>query len=452
MARRVRIVFLSLLVSLVVCGAVWYLAGNARYSNVLIISCDALRPDHLSCYGYVRATSPNIDAFAEEGLLFTQAVSQASSTFPSLTSIHTSTYLHTHGLLARWDLPGGGLPFHTLAEILNENGYSTGFISGHGALDAWARHSRFTTFVVAQMKADEVTRRAIEWVEERRNEPFFLHIHYLEPHAPYDPPAPYDKLFVDDGFESHHRQIPIEQLQHVAPEVDSTDADYWISQYDGQISFADKQIGVLLKKLKTLGLDKKTIVLLTADHGESMGENGKYFGHGGLPFEAVIRVPLIAKLNVRAPKDNSIDEQVQLIDVAPTVLKLLNIEVPSSMEGKDLLPVISGQRHPSPYVFSGGLDADEEIVSLCVRGRGWKLMWTAYELDEGRLVDRYRLFNLESDAGEDDDLVDQEPGTVEILKAELHIALSQAAARSELSKDIMERERRERLKSLGYIQ
>lgn len=461
-----------------------YTTLKPRYYNVLIITCDALRMDHLSCYGYRRATTPNIDKLAKEGILFTQAISQALWTVPSLTSINTSTYVHTHGFI-KWTGDSCLNPsVTTLAKVLKYKGYSTGFITGHGNLSSLKKNSGLTTFVDVPMKANQVTRRAIEWLKNRKNRPFFLHLHYMEPHVPYNPPSPYDRMFLNDGLGIYHKQVPIKLIPPTHRKGNATDLDYFVSQYDGEIRFADEEIGKLLKGLKRLNLYDNTIIIFSADHGEYFGEHGLYFIHGGFPFEPAIRVPLIIKYNNIPHK--TIHQQVQHIDIMPTVLDLLHIKTPSTIEGKSLLPLIKREEYHSPYTFS---EIYFEIPSMvyCIRTERWKLIYIPGDIDEMikkredwaleehldlyHILDlyhmwhtffnevkpaKYMLYDLKNDPEERHNLAATESDTLEFLRAELNIWLNQASPKSKFMEQVInqerEREKIERLRSLGYIQ
>ncbi|MCK4353162.1 sulfatase-like hydrolase/transferase [candidate division WOR-3 bacterium] len=480
MVKKRKIGFILIALFLIIGGIVWYITSKPRYSNysnVLIITCDALRVDHLSSCGYPRNTTPNIDKLANEGILFTQAIAQAAATGASLPSISTSTYPHTHGVLS-WDMDECYLhdsTLQTLAKVLNNKGYDTGFITGHGGIAQFERNSGFETFINASMKANQVTRRAIDWLKKNRHRPFFLWLHYLEPHAPYKPPPSYNRMFVDDGLEIYHKQVPIKLIPVSHRKGDTTDVDYFVSQYDGEIKFADEEIGKLFNELKSLNLYDKTVIIFSADHGEHFGEHGLYFAHGAPFFEPVIRVPLVLKCNIPNAKGKTIHQQVQHIDIMPTLLDLLSIEGPSTMEGTSLLPLISGGEYPFRYAFS-----EEDWLGnmlFSIRTERWKLMYisgnvdsmiervkkcyaekypeeyaiTVHLLNKSKL-EKYMLYDLKNDPEEQHNLASTEPDTLEFLKAELHIWMNQASSKSELIRPIIEQQKKERLRSLGYIQ
>lgn len=477
----------------------WGCQQRPRKLNVLIITCDALRPDHLSCNGYERNTSPNIDRLAAEGTLFTQAVCQGTWTVPSLFSLITSTYPHRHRM-THWEPRPLDPSVPSLIQILREHGYRTAFISGHGAIPSF-EILRFDTFINTSGKADTVTRMSAKWLRKEPDKPFFLWIHYIEPHAPYGPPPPWDRMFLHDEYSERYDDIPAELIppRTLVRDTSATDLDYYVAQYDGEIRFVDTYIGNLLTYLTSSGLDETTLVILSADHGESLGEQGRYFLHGGFPYEAVIRVPLILRCKGLIPGSRRIDGQVQLLDVAPTILDLLNLEAPPGLQGISLLPSILREEsrwsrllrtlrrfrflrstrkeegYPSPYAFSewcsGGMWG-----AVGIRTEEWKLIyvypgftrealswmmkfepdtyaWLAAMTETHQVQEleskepRFLLYNLERDPAESRNLADSEKEVVADLKEKLEDLLGRKLMEEDIDPHL-----RERLRSLGYIQ
>jgi len=273
-------------------------------SKVLFITIDALRADHLSCYGYRRQTSPIIDTLASQGTLFTQAIAQASYTPPSVASILTSKYPYQHKVL----FPVNSYlkeQFVTLAEILKNHNYSTAAITPNFILEPQFGFRQGFDFCSMVTPEDKQTDVALDWIKQHKNNSFFAWIHYMSAHAPYAPPAPYNKIFINDDYSVQDKEslkmvdditglggIP----RHVAM-GNITDKDFYISLYDGAISFADYQVGRLLKGIEELGIADNTLIILSTDHGEALGEHGYYFSHGHTLYDSLIRIPLIIKLH-----------------------------------------------------------------------------------------------------------------------------------------------------------
>lgn len=452
-----RIFFVSV-TAIIVIICTGYFAYNPIYPdeklNVILITIDALRPDHLSCYGYKRNTSPNIDGLSKEGLLFTQAIAQGTRTHISLPSLHTSTYARVHRSY-RPDLKINP-SLYTLAEVLKKNGYFTMAIINYIKMDQLKRG--WDTFIYDKnISAEEVTRKTVSLIEEKLNNNFFLWIHYFDPHGPYKPPTPYNSMFLNN---SRGKTVPISKkmdsgfmaIPGYVAENNITDVDYYISQYDGEIRFVDEQIGLLWRKVKELNLDKNTILIITADHGEAMGERQHYFEHWAALYDEIIRVPLIIKCDKITSFARVIKQQVQSIDIAPTILELVHIDKPRTMQGNSLFPMIkTGEKHPSFFSFSEcGFQTPGSKSVECIRTNEWKLIYK----EENNKED-YELYNLNLDPEEKNNLI-----AIEINKFKfLNKKLKQWRNRNHFirptfyeTSDYLTEETKEILKSLGYVQ
>ena len=241
------------------------------YPNIILISIDALRFDHLGCYGYKRPTSPNIDKLAQQGILFTQVIAQASITGGSIPSLLSSTYPSTNGHYIFVEDPAV-LTVSTLPLILNKYGYVTAAISAHGEIFNSIPGLDRGFDLISDTKdtpANMITKRALKWLHENKNNTFFIWVHYFDTHAPYQPPAPYDKLFITDefnlseisGFRREFAKTGIISL-NTRKNMGKKEVDYGISQYDGALRFVDDQIGVMLGDLKSSGLLKNSVVII----------------------------------------------------------------------------------------------------------------------------------------------------------------------------------------------
>ena len=347
------------LAAVVLPGATGAIAGALHRGagpNVLLITIDTLRADHLSAYGYHRPTSPNLDALAARGILFENAIVPTPRTTQSIASMMTSLYPQTHGIRTLW----GSLPRAraTLAERFRNAGYLTaGFWTTTFLDEKRGLKQGFSDYENTSGESDRaelVTDRAILWLADKvgarpdrgkkdRRRPFFLWLHYRDPHMPYSPP-PEERIFVDRTYNGEFRDavrfFPTKELlvyNHLGL-TDSSDVVQAVALYDGEIRYCDRQIARLFKDLDDRGLTDNTIVLVTADHGEGLSEHGYYFDHGDLLFDSSVRVPLI----VAGPEvpQGRVREQVSLLDVAPSIARLTGIPWSGEMEGGDLADVI----------------------------------------------------------------------------------------------------------------
>ncbi len=448
--------------------------NNHEKFNVILIVIDALRADHLGCYGYKRDTSPNIDKFAKEGAIFTQAISQGSYTPPSLFSILTSTYPNTHKVYTFG--VSSNKKIKTLPEILKTKGYYLGLISARSGLAEFnfpkleeEFHAVHTASRKHTIKADKVTENAIEWLKLNKNKRFFLWLYYLDPHAPYRPPAPYDKLYANDKFiKENNKHIPIADESReeglsdeykVIPRITAvkgiTDINYYISQYDGEISFMDNQIGAVLTELKRLDLYDNTLIVITSDHGESMGERNFYFVHGVNLYDELLKVPLIISGRNVIPRGKIINSQVRLIDIMPTILDIVNIQSNNIMQGISLLPLIREKDVPKLDSFSEVYFKDRRHLKG-IRTDKWKFI-EVYNVITNKYS--YELYDLENDPRELNNLVEEKPKEVSLFKEKLrdYTFSCQKIRSSILGKDfidkpvILDEETKERLRSLGYV-
>lgn len=442
-------IFLIITISLII----YFLKPQSP--NIILITIDALRPDHLSCYGYKRNTSPNIDKLTEEGVMFSQVISQGPWTPPSIFSIITSMYPNIHGV---YDY---GMPINAnitnLFEILKmKECYYMGSINGRGELAEFNFSSLkeyFDTFYPSTNQyilANEVSQNAIEWLRSNKRKKFFLWLFYLDPHAPYRPPSPYDKLYLRDEFaKEYNKHVPISNktvdlydgygvIPKIAAVKDITDINYYISQYDGEIRFVDEQIGKVLNELKVLNLYDNTLIIISSDHGESMGEHNYYFVHGHGLYDEWLRVPLIIR-HKSLPNNIIIDRQVQSIDIMPTILDIARKNVPEGLAGISLLPLIQKGKYPNIYAFSE-VEGEESI-----RTENWKLIYN-------RESNGYQLYNLKDDPGELRNLVDERRLEFQLLQNKLHNWLNRTQPKAEKQKQILDEETRMKLRSLGYLQ
>jgi len=348
--------FTSLPVTALAAGLGLLLLAAARPAsevNVILITVDTLRADHLGAYGYARNTSPNLDRFAKEGILFRYAFSHAPETNPSFSSLMTSHYPHeTKVLRNEFRLPPGAL---TMAEILKANGYRTGavvsnptLIRGSGfeqGFDEYDDQMQLQHRVLGWVEklAPQTTLAAIKWIERNSTKKFFLWVHYMDPHGPYVPPSPYNTLFVEPpaaGAETlpftagRGKKNAIPSYQRLPGR---RDAEFYISQYDGEIRFFDHAFGGLIQKIQELGLFSNSLIIFTADHGEGMGDHDYYFDHPAFLYNGLIHVPLVIRFPGQSSEAKEIRYPVAHVDLLPTVLNAVSINPSQPFKGRNLL-------------------------------------------------------------------------------------------------------------------
>lgn len=421
-------------------SSIWQLKAQAhRLPNVLLITIDALRADHLGCYDYKVNASPNIDKLAKEGIMFSQAISQASWTWPSMQSIVTSLYPSTHGVYF-WDQDLlASMP--TFSQIIKEKGYYTGFISGHGGLTRLNRS--FDTFEDSSANTlSLITDKALSWFRENKNQHFFLWLHYMETHNKYYCGLPND-------------QCTAKNLTKKAIEAYSL-------KYDEAIMRVDGQLKILLEKLRGLGIYNDTIIIITADHGEEMGEHGHYYTHGGTLWDSLLRVPLILSYPALFKKGKIITQQVQHIDIVPTILEILGIRITHIIDGMSMLSLLNNaSKHGPLYAFSEVKENIENAegcpyisttewnyTKFSIRGGGgYKLILTLN--NQGG---RYEFYNLKSDPKELNNIVDTEKEQFMLLRGKLEDWMNRPRPVVKSLVRPLDEATEGRLRSLGYLQ
>ena len=383
-------------------GALLFLNRPPRM-NVLLIVVDTLRADHLSCYGWPELSTPNIDRLAEEGIVVEKMICQVPQTLPSFCTSLTGTYPMTHGVRANgiFALPDEAL---TLPEIFSSDGYRTAaFLAGFPLDRLFGTDQGFDTYndsmrsdiVMEGLKknddgsfhwlghstesfenrADMVTADAITWFKKskeggffEKRKPFFMMVHYFDPHHNYAPP---------DRFRS---------FQH---------------PYTGEVAFVDEQVGALLSSLRSLDLDRNTLVVFTADHGECLGEQGRYT-HQTHVADAAIHVPFI----IRIPGDPTAAARVaglcRSVDILPTILEVAGLSVPRSTEGNSLLDGFrSGELPEVEGYFEtcwGRLEGKTGVTRQGLLSGQWKLVHNWKEAEDGDRPEEYfELFDLKKD-------------------------------------------------------
>ncbi|MDP2660288.1 MAG: sulfatase [Dehalococcoidia bacterium] len=381
--------------------------------NILFITIDALSAKHIASYGNPGIKTPTMDRLASAGVKFSMQINAFSQTNPSLASIFTSTYPAAHKVRAQGlDRLGDSLP--TLASILADYGYETAAIYASKALDpetsgldhGFRVYRPVYVPVPGQVdpwrlfdgKANITTDAALSWFRERPDTPFFLWVHYQDPHYPYTPPPPFDTMYDEcsecdtGGFETIDK---IGAGQSLSPRS----VAHVTALYEGEVSFADQELGRLLDGMSRARHMDDTIVVLTADEGQSLNDNGVWF-HPNILYNTVIRAPLIISRPGSVPQGTEIDSVTRGIDIMPTILEMAGIPTPQHAEGRSLWTLMTGREDGADRVaFTQSLDD----LSLAVVTRGWKLI---RDNRSGKL----ELYDLASDPNELNNVAEAVPG------------------------------------------
>lgn len=406
--------------------AVALLGAQAPRFNVLLITLDTVRADHLGSYGYGSAATPALDRLAREGVRFSDATTQAPLTAPAHAALLTGVYpgrlnVRDNGTTA---LPRG---VTTLASALKKAGYQTaafigafilgapyGFEQGFDEFDA--RFDRFDARnkLAADRTADQVVRPALEWLGRvRRERPFFAWVHFYDAHAPYTPPPPFSARF---------------QKQ----------------PYDGEIAFVDSAVGRLVSKIEALGMLERTLIVAIADHGESLGEHGEE-DHGVFLYDSVLHIPWIMRLPGRDRAGTVVAEQVRAIDLMPTVLDAVGVAAVPRLDGESVLGVVRGRPRANPPLSY----AETWYPKFHF---GWSELRSA-RVGEWKFVDapRPELFDLRTDRSEELNVVQRQAGVAGRLHADLRAVADALGAADPATAAPPDRETIERLRSLGYV-
>jgi arylsulfatase len=407
--------------------------------NILLITVDTLRADHLGCYGYARPTSPQIDALAGQGVLCERVFCAGIPTQPSYTSLYTGQHPLTHGIIAQGGTATLAPQAPMLPELFLKAGYTT------CALDTLMRDrlwfGRGYEYYIdpglrrplrLAVSCEQLNRRAIPWMHSHADEPFFLFLHYWEPHAPYLPPEPYRQLFYSGNPTDPANQSLADWWRHPLGALAQqtwlrtaeglvSDVEYVKALYDQQIRHVDDGIGALVAALDELGLAERTLVVVLADHGESLGEHGIFFEHHGL-YDCTIHVPLLLRWPGRLPAGRRLPQIFQLHDVAPTILDAAGLPIPRAMEGQSLWGLLCGETQ------RGGREV--AITPECSLQAKWCLRTDRYKLILARAPDFYgspprELYDLHEDPRELHNLAEAQPELADALQGQLETWIAQ---------------------------
>lgn len=461
---------------------------RSQKPNVLLLSIDTLRADYLSCYGNNEIKTPSIDSLADNGVLFDRSIAQSSWTVPSLSSMLTSLYPATHGLIKKASTKDS-LPKAQkdslgvrLAEVLNYVGYKTqAIVMNPFILPAFHFDKGFDNFcliadVISEKKEAflwkylkskifvgvknsrskcnhtvEITKKAIEWLKSKRAQPFFLWIHYLDPHMPYER---YKTYGLNPGYKGILRDT--EFVRRLIPSTirldkckfSVADKNQIKTFYKEEILFVDENVGLLLKKLEELKLVENTIIVLTSDHGEEFWDHNG-FEHGHTMYQELVHVPLIFQFPGVLPRRKRISKQVRIIDIMPTILDLAGIEHNLKIQGKSLMPIIKGEEKEDRIAFSDNLLQYEE--RKLIRTKKYSFI---YFPDS----QKKELYDLEKDSLEMNNVADEYPELCKKFRSKIISwqedckKLAETLGKKQRSSSSpLPKKAKERLKSLGYL-
>jgi len=458
--------------------------------NVLVYMIDTLRADHASLYGYGRDTTPFLKKLGAAGVVFDDCQAQATWTKPSTASLMTSLYSYTHGIFHDYDtIPKGAI---TLAEQLRKAGYVTAEITASpwaGKITGLQRGFDYDMeFPVVQRRRTDATDRGTDsealnkvlfsWLDQHRDEPFFLYAHATDPHAPYRPPLGFEEKFANPAetaeFNRDYARLRDKGqygggtvVSRDGCERNGIDPDKFIrraiDRYDGEILHNDKSLELLVGKLKQLGILENTLVVVVSDHGEEFWEHG-WTAHGQSLYQELAHSVFLMWNPKLLPTPRRVTEPVQLIDVMPTILDLLELKIPDVVQGQSLLPLAKGRpfRRHNPVMSSRLANAqakpdgpvpENRINTFAVIEPNWKLIYR----EKGREVglNRVELYDRRADRGEAKNLASGHPDEVERMMTELGKWLdAQKQIRVVLGKgerSTLDERTLDQLRSLGYI-
>jgi arylsulfatase A-like enzyme/predicted Zn-dependent protease len=434
--RSILIIVGGILLAAAAGGYVLFLAGPPSFArlregrdfNVIVITLDTTRADRLPCYGRRDLSTPTIDAFAARGVRFEKCYAQTPLTLPSHTTLMTGTLPLFHGIR---DNGGFFVPqkLKTMAELFKDKGYETAaFIAAYVLDSKWGLNQGFDTYFdkfdfskfkrislgTVQRPANEILDQALPWLEERKDKRFFAWLHLYDPHSPYEPPPPYDKLYAD-------------------------------RPYLGEIAFADSQIARLWSWLESNGLLEKTFIVFAGDHGESLGEHEEQ-SHGFFVYQSAIHVPLI--IVTPFPKLQGVisPEVSTLADVLPTVCDMAGLPVPAEVQGRSLLPNFFGRRRKeTPLAYSETYYPRFHY--------GWSDLKSVQDARYKLILAPVpELYDIIADPREEKNLVYLEKKVYDRMNAEAQAFIGRAGQNAyETDYSKIDEETRQKLAALGYV-
>jgi arylsulfatase A-like enzyme len=460
-------------------------SGRTERPNVILIVLDCTRADHLSCYGYPRATTPFLDEVAHEGVRFQQCIATAPWTLPSHASLLTGLFPSTHGAtdenrmlaprhrLLPESLKAAGYAtaaFCTNPWVSPQTGFGRGFDRFHtqrvagrfaGRAALYARKATDRVLGRHDSGARRTNRALFEWLEQC-GEPFFAFVHYNETHLRFHPPAPYDRRFMPPGITGARiRAVNQDCNAYIAGEVAMSEEDFVIltALYDGELCYADMRLREIAAALQSQNRWDRTLFIVTADHGEHLGEH-QMMSHKFVLYDTLLHIPLLMRCPPHIPRGFVVDELTQPTDIVPTVLRLAGLaEHAAALPGRALL--VDGHATPGPAFtiserFRPNLAAFQQrfprfdtrrfnVRKKAIRTRREKYIWHSDEANE--------FYDLARDPGEEHNRIAEEPERAEALRRQLFDWVA-SVERFEADGEAPEMDAlmRQQLERLGYIE
>jgi choline-sulfatase len=470
MTRRTSVLTIAAAVAVAVIAAGIWLAQSGRltlkqaplettHPSILLVTIDTLRADHCSTYGYSQPTTPRLDAIAKRGARLETAYAPMATTAPSHATMFTSLLPRAHGMLKNGQVLA---PQHRrLAEVLHAKGYKTAaFVSsfavderfglgpgfatyqddfdrarGSDAVVDWEGHSAPAVF---ERRADETRALVVEWLRSHGyldaapiDAPFFVWVHFMDPHHPYSPPR--------------------EERAAITVAPPGEGLQLAIADYDAEVRFADREMGAIFDALETAGRFDQVITIVVGDHGEGLMQHGHMF-HGLTIYEETVRVPFVFHWPWGLTRPHVIEQPVQIVDLAPTVLELAGMPPESAFEGVNLAPILRGQDAADserPVFLERRFYETPEVQGFRVAGSKVGVRVGRWKYIEARDEGTYELYDLVSDPGEKQNLYEKERARADELARVLRAWADEPVASPAAP---VSPEDAERLRALGYVQ
>lgn len=441
-----------------------YCNKKEKYScmdcNIILVSIDTLRADHLGCYGYIRNTSPNIDKFSKDSVLFERCVSSAPSTMPSFATLFTSLIPSHHGAYFT-KTQYLSKKITTIAEILKKEGYKTASFNEGGQISSrFGFNQGFDLYddntnglKPDKLKFERIVKKAIEWLKKNHEKKYFMFLHTYETHHPYTP----DRKILKKFEKKYDGKLPIDisvelinrinkgkinmRVEKNKIDINKEDGQHIINAYDSEIRSMDESFGKLIAFLKKNNLYNNTIIIFHSDHGEEFGEHGVWATHSYSLYNELLHVPLIIKFKKSKFSTKRIKELVGLIDVPVTLLGILKIRKPELFEGEDFMGMVLGFKKRREKLLMAQRDSAKEITS----GENWTIMDRTWKLYNGK------LFDLKNDPLEQKDVSTSFMDKKILLRGKALSVLKKYFKIEPVEKRTIDKDLKKKLKSLGYI-
>ena len=421
----------------------------AKQPNIVLMGVDSLLATHMSCYGYHKLTTPHIDRFAEGATLFEKTYSAHIPTTSAYASMLTGLDTFSTQVVALRHQGPLREEVKTVAEILGDAGYDTTCVGFSGpsarGFDTYLDYSGWGPDDTGRSpKAENLNKTTLpelnRLIDQSNEKPFFLFLRHMDPHSPYLPPAPYERIFYH-GDECDPSNKSMESVMAFKPFCDYfaswmpqgiTDKDYVIAQYDGAIAYMDACIQTLFNALETRGVIDETIIVINGDHGETLYDHECWFDHHGI-YDVTLHVPLIIRYPGRVPAGKRVAGYNQHKDLVPTLLELADIQTDIAFDGKSLTPLMNGEITSYESEF---------YITECtwMRKHGWRTpewkLIVALEPDF-HFKPPVELYNLIQDPDENNNLVDEHPDIVNVLETRMKSWILQREQETGLTNPIM---------------